>query len=94
MSLPALSKKFLTRKNLSLYLAVPSAILLAISAIGSILDSQDRKKKLQDFESGAGSPPSSSSTHTELIFAILQLAALVGFGLALLTLIEDPLKLK
>ena len=91
---PALSKKFFTKRNAALYVAVPSAIILLISSIGSIADSTGRKKKLEDFQSGLGAPPEPSTADTELLYAFMQLASLLGFGIAIFFLIENPFHLK
>jgi len=86
--LPALSKKFATKRNFALIFVVSAVICQAISIGGSLLDASKRKKQLQDFESGMGSPPKSSSTTTETVFAVLQLLGLLGFGIAFFELIQ------
>jgi len=92
---PALSKKFATQKNVALVFIVSAVILQLISILGSFMDAMARKKKLTDFESGMGTGvPTSMSTQTEIIFAVLQLIGLIGFGFAFLTIIQNPFHLK
>jgi hypothetical protein len=92
---PSLTKKFTTKKNVALVFIVSAVILQLISIVGSILDGMARKKKLTDFESGMGTDvPSSTSAQTEIIFAVLQLVGLIGFGFAFLTIVKNPLHLQ
>ena len=89
-ALPNLTKKFNSKVNVTLIFAVSAAILQVISILGCVFDSNKRTKELEDFEKGSGAPPASSTAHAELVFGIIQVVALIGFGLAIFTLMENP----
>lgn len=93
-ALPMLSKKFTSKRNVALIFIVSATIFQLVSIIGSIADANHRHKQLVGFETTSGSPPSSTTTQTQIVYALLQLVGLIGFGFALFTLIENPFHLK
>lgn len=88
---PKLLQEHHARSNFAYGFLITGVLFQLISIVGLFVDASNKKKQLSDFEQGYSQTcPASTSTHTIMIFAILEGLGLVGLGIALAVMLTNP----